>query len=199
MTDFEAYRVYCAIKRHFNSDTYDYFKYNKKVNASLKTFEKRKDKYFFFKLATHKDLEGFLVANLYRTDAWVGDLVNQQAADRNYRQWLKRKESLSYLFRTEIEQIDDLAAEIRTTGQHPELFKRYLSGEIGADTLIIINRLFKGCVFQYWKTKLSDPVWIEEYRRLMKLTPFIVFDEDKYKSILVASHKIMEDNESAVT
>ena len=45
---FEVYICYLAMKRHFTS-SYDYFKYNGKVNARVDAFENRKDKFFFFK------------------------------------------------------------------------------------------------------------------------------------------------------
>ena len=50
MTDFEAYRQFLALKLHFTSEHYDYFKYNGKHNATMASFEKRTDKRFFKKL-----------------------------------------------------------------------------------------------------------------------------------------------------
>ena len=32
MSSYEVYNLYLAIKLHFTSDTYDYFKHNAKVN-----------------------------------------------------------------------------------------------------------------------------------------------------------------------
>ena len=113
MTDYDAYKMYCALKRHFQSNTYDYFKYNGKVRASYSTFEKRNDKYFFAKLAKHKDVIGFLVANFYYGDVWVGDLVNEQTAENQYKEWLKRKQSLSYIFKNDVERIDSLIDEMK--------------------------------------------------------------------------------------
>ena len=49
---FDVYKTYLAVKLHFTSDTYDYYKYDGKVNAKLDTFTKRKDRYFFHKLST---------------------------------------------------------------------------------------------------------------------------------------------------
>ena len=40
---FDVYKTYLAIKLHFQSDSYDYYKYGGKVNAKLDTFTKRKD------------------------------------------------------------------------------------------------------------------------------------------------------------
>ena len=35
MTDFEAYRQFLALKLHFTSEHYDYFRYNGKHNATM--------------------------------------------------------------------------------------------------------------------------------------------------------------------
>jgi hypothetical protein len=184
MTDYEAYKTYCALKRHFQSPTYDYFKYNGKVKASYATFEKRPDRFFFTKLAKHKDIIGFLVANFAIEDKWVGDLVNEQLAEKAYKDWLKRKESLSYVFKGDIGKIDGLIDSLKVIdNQHPILLKMYLSKEISAETLIIINHIQR--YFGYWsKNMKNDPIWNEQKNKLLKLTPFVEYN-DKYKQILI--------------
>ena len=57
-TGFAAYALWNALKLHFTSDSYDYFKYNGKTSISVTSFENRKDKYHFYKLSrkfTNKD------------------------------------------------------------------------------------------------------------------------------------------------
>ncbi len=184
MTDYEAYKTYCALKRHFQSTTYDYFKYNGKVKASYATFEKRHDRFFFAKLAKHKDIVGFLVANFVIEDKWVGDLVNEQLAEKAYKDWLKRKEALSYVFKGDHDNVDGLIESMKVIdNQHPILFKKYLSKEICAETLIIINHIQR--YFGYWsKNMKNDPIWNEQKNKLLKLTPFVEYN-DKYKQILI--------------
>ncbi len=196
MTDYEAYKLYCALKRHFQLDSYDYFKYLGKIKVSYGAFEKRNDKYFFSKLAKHKDPIGFLVANLYQNgDLWIGDLVNENATEKNYRDWLKKIQSLSYFFKNDLEQIDNLKEEYKVKNrQHPQLFRRYLSKQITAETLIIIDKLNKSCLFRYWDQNLDDPVWKSEGVKLSKLSPFISVDLDKYRSIIEESqaHSVVQ-------
>ena len=50
MTEFEAYCQFLALKLHFTTDHYDYFKYNGKHNATPESFDKRTDKRFFKRL-----------------------------------------------------------------------------------------------------------------------------------------------------
>ena len=190
MSDYDAYKIYCALKRHFNSESYDYFKYQGKVRTTHKAFEKRNDKYFFAKLAKHKDIEGFLVADLAYGDLWVGDLVNEQAAEKQYKEWLKRRQSLSYTFRNDIDKIGSMKEEMRVIdNQHPKLFKRYLSKEICIETLIIMNGLWKGMMFMYWNEMLKDPVWRSEHIKLQKFSPFVQYQEDRFMSMLTEHEK----------
>ena len=51
---FDAYRLYLGIKLHFNTENYDFVKYNGKVKADLPSFLKRKDKFHFAKLSDLK-------------------------------------------------------------------------------------------------------------------------------------------------
>ena len=46
---FDAYCLYLAINNHFNTESYDFFKYNGKVPVKLPAFLKRNDKYHFAK------------------------------------------------------------------------------------------------------------------------------------------------------
>ena len=47
MTPFDCYKLFLSLKNHFIKSNYDYFKYCGKSNASLTSFNARKDKYFF--------------------------------------------------------------------------------------------------------------------------------------------------------
>jgi len=50
-TGYEAYALWNALKLHFTSDSYDFFKYNGKTNVSKQSFTHNKSKYQFYKLA----------------------------------------------------------------------------------------------------------------------------------------------------
>ena len=38
MDAIDAYKVYLGVKNHFTQDSYDWFKYNKKVNVTYDSF-----------------------------------------------------------------------------------------------------------------------------------------------------------------
>ena len=112
MTPFEAYKTYMALKKHFTSESYDYFKYNGKLKLNQDNFLKRKDKFFYEKLARKNDLVNFLLSNLVlNPNIWIRDLLND-SAEHNYTNWLKRIQSLTYTISQEasslLEDFDNL-------------------------------------------------------------------------------------------
>ena len=84
-TGFAAFALYNALKTHFTSSSYDYFKYHGKTNVSKDTFMKRKDKYQFYKLSRKYslvELKDFFVANfIYGSSTWVGEMTGPDGED----------------------------------------------------------------------------------------------------------------------
>ena len=186
MTPFEAYKTFLGIKYHFTTAQYDYIKYHGKVRATIQAFEKRRDKFHFAKLAKHKDVEGFLVANYVSGGftGWVGDLFTDES-DKTYYDWLARQQSLTYKFKTDLEKLeDDFVSYFKvSSGQHPKLLVLYKRDEISIETLIILNRFLK--FFPVWDQKISDTViWPKIHNTCIKYEPFIHYDKEKVKGIL---------------
>jgi hypothetical protein len=188
MTGYEAYKLYVALKNHFNSDTYDYFRYGGKTRANVQSFEMRHDKYFFNKLAKHKDTERFVLANIVEDNpnVWVGDLANEQQAENNYKVWLKRQESLSYVFTNDLDSLslvynDNLVVE---GSNHPLLLKLLIQKKVSLETLVVLNDLCG--FFRHWNRKIEeDVIWPMVYKKCKKYRPFLKFDKDKLKQIVV--------------
>ena len=77
MEAYEAYKIYHALKLHFNSD-YDYNKYNGKAKVTVDSYLKRKDKPFFAKVArkymTPENTKNFFISNfIVNPKGWVGN------------------------------------------------------------------------------------------------------------------------------
>ena len=49
VTPYETYQTYLSMKSHFTNPKYDFFKYGGKSRATVSSFNKRKDKYWFEK------------------------------------------------------------------------------------------------------------------------------------------------------
>ncbi len=190
MDAFDAYKVYTAIKNHFVLDSYDYFKYNKKINLSYDSFLKRKDKIFFAKLGNKKDkyLEDFLVANfLHDPKIWVGELLSEEC-ETKYNSWRKKQESLTYVFKNEMSFMEGWDADelnnwfAVTRGDHPNIIKKYLRGEISLETLTILNSILN--FTKRYDAEVTDPVYKEVSKLCNKYQPFLKFDMQKTKKLL---------------
>lgn len=192
MTAFETYKLYIALKNHFNSTSYDFFKHNGKVKAGVAAFEKRNDKHFFEILSNHKDVQGYILANIIEDNpnVWASQLANEQQAEENYKRWLKRKESLTYTFKNELEALDDdfNSNIVVEAGQHPKLLKLVLQKGFSLESLIILNDLAK--FFRYWNKNIQDDIiWPVMHTTLKKYKPFLNYPFEKYKEIVVDKFK----------
>ncbi len=187
---FDAYKQYLALKNHFTKEKYDYHKYCGKSRATVKSFYKRKDRFWFEKIARNKsdkEVVDFFVSNFITcTDPsklWIGEMIRE--GEGRYTAWKRRTQSLSYIFREEVEIIlanADLDAVFARTTGHPPILKKYLSGDISLETLVICDRIL-GYRNDYDK-QLTDPVWETVSLRIKKYSPFLNIDVFHFKKIL---------------
>ena len=187
MTDFEAYKLYISIKNHFTIDSYDFFKYNGKNKLTVSSFQKRKDKIFFLKLAKHSELQDFLVANFsINPKAWVKELAYGPEAEKNYKDWLKKQQSFSYIFKQEIKKLEYSFNDLFIVhkNQHPLLLKSYLQKDISLETFCLLLK-YSNC-FKHWDIQLcDDPIWNSTRKLVLKYTPFIKIDDYKMREICI--------------
>ena len=187
---YEMYVYYLALKRHFTS-SYDYHKYNGKINASIRSFETRKDKFFFYKLSKRSDAKDFILSNIVNNPKiWIGDMLSDNG-EQVFTEWTRRQQSLSYIFKSELGKLDeDFDSNLITKdGQHPKLLRLHTSGNISKETLIIIDDLTN--VFSYWSKKILDNIIFPDILNICsKYKPFLNYDKSKMKQILVAQFTI---------
>ncbi len=186
MTPFEAYKDYLALRNHFNSPGYDYFKYNGKVSGSVASFEKRKDRFFFEKLAKHRDPHGLMVANFIdNPKTWIKDIAYSEAASKTYEAWVKRLQSLTYLIVEDAKKLDpDFNSNFKVEDdEHPNILRLYLGGQITLETLVVLCDIL-GCA-SYWEKKMEgDPIWEETSLKIKKYRPFVKYNAEKIKKLL---------------
>ena len=186
---FESYKLYNALKLHFESDSYDALKYNFKTSVKATSFFKRKDKFFFAKLAKtyEKDLKEFYIANFKNDVKYVGDMLNE-GGERYYRDHKKVMESLSYQFENDINKLHDMDVEFDSLleaeeNNHPLIVRLWMQDEILLETVVILDTL-TGFVERENK-KISDTIiWPDIYRKIMKYKPFVKFNRDKCINLL---------------
>lgn len=191
MEPFDAYVMYLALKRHFTSNSYDYVKYSGKVNASIASFDNRKDRYQFKKLSKKDNLESFLVANfIINPKIWVGELTSNQRCDIIYNNWMGRQQQLSKMFADDLEKLDD-NFKSNFNAPHPTVLKLLLNEDITLETFIILEHLLD--LGSRWSVSMKDdPMWGEIHNKCNKYKPFLGYDIIKMKKLVV---KHIEENE----
>tara|TARA_Y100000361_G_scaffold120823_1_gene112591 strand:+ start:165 stop:758 length:594 start_codon:yes stop_codon:yes gene_type:complete len=186
---FDSYQLYLGIKLHFNSESYDFIKYNGKVKADLPSFLKRNDRFHFGKLARlyKGELLDFYVANLSLKDKWVGDLLDNESK-KVYLDWKKRNQKLTYQFEQDVMRLLEKKTiqEVLTVknGQHPYLLKQFLGKKISLETMCILDEITE--YSKKWNELISETlIYPETINKINKYKSFISFDKNTYKQKLI--------------
>ncbi len=188
MDPYESYKLYNALKLHFESD-YDAVKYNFKTTVKPQSFFKRKDKYFFAKIAKtyEKDLLEFYVSNFKNDMKYVGDMVNEEG-DRHYQKHKKVMESITYQFQNDINKLYESNSDFDSLleakdNEHPFVIKFWLQDEIELETIVILDSITG--FMQRENSKITETIiWPDIYRKFTKYKPFVKFDRNKCLNLL---------------
>jgi len=194
MDPFDVFKTYLAIKLHFTTKQYDYNLYGGSIkNTSLEKFNERKDKMFFHKLASkyrESEMVDFMVANLKSGESvWVGKLLTPEA-HKEFTQFTKRKQAIGEFFKSDLEklfsQVDEPIEALQVIdGQNPLILKEIYSGELGVETLIILNDILPIEYFSAIDSKLQEDIlWPDTRNKAMKLRSFLKYSKPKMKNIL---------------
>lgn len=199
MNGYEVFCAYQAVKLHFTTDTYCYFKYNGKVATKPAGFEKRKDVYSFHRLARElKDHEviPFMVANMILNNkVWAKDLTSTQAME-TFRKWQAMRADLENIFDKDMgaikAELDRQNAGIRTmfcsrVNQLPVIWVMMNHGEITPETIAILHGM-TGVLDSWDKTygkdsTSADYIYEKTSRFIRKYEPFLGVDVPSFKKI----------------
>jgi len=203
-TAFAAYTNFLALKQHFSSrGHYDYFKYSGKIKSNLNSFRRRKDRYYFEKLArkySESELVLFFVSNLIiNPDVWVGELCRDEKYQDVYVDWKKKKQALTYQFQCDMIAIKsnmensqgEIVSEFNQLflcrdNEYPRLFDLYNEGDITLETIIGVDMVL-GCFLNWDRSLKGDMIWDSFYHLCRQYTPFLNFSvkqRNKFKEIL---------------
>ena len=192
---FEVYKTYLAVKLHFTSPSYDYIKYEGKVNAKLDTFTSRNDRYFFHKLSTRykqDEILDFFVANFAKDDKkWVKSLLENDGKG-NYLEYKKYQDAVGYHFRNDCLRINDDFNAKRISfddgflcggGQHPRLLRLLIQKRTSFQTIIVLDHFLS--FSKNWDKEITENVvWPKISSTLAKLKPFVNFNATECKLIM---------------
>jgi hypothetical protein len=186
MDGYSAFKLHHAINLHFNG-TYDCFKYNFKTNITEKTYWKRPDKFQLTKIGkrfkSKDDIILYFAAHQVAGNKYSGDMLRDE---ETYTQFLKRIDSISYLFKNELEGISDngfdTLLEIEET--YPKIIHLYLEGMVSLETVCIVNRL-TGFI-EKANLKISETIlWPDLYKKISKFQSFLKVDDSKMRKIIL--------------
>jgi len=190
VTPFETYQHYLSLKNHFTNPKYDFFRYGAKTRATVASFNKRKDKYWFEKTSrkySDNEVVQFLVSNFISADnpqnLWIGEIIN--SGERNYAEWMKRQQSLTYLFKEQMNELlseNELENVFNCSKGHPPILKKYLAGDVSIENVVICEKIFS--FREKFDKKLDDPVWETVSLKIKKYVPFLNIDVFHYKKLL---------------
>jgi len=192
---FSVYKTYLAVKLHFTSASYDYHKYEGKINAKLDTFTSRKDRYFFHKLSKQykeDEILDFFVANFAKDDKkWVKSLLENDGKG-NYLEYRKYKESVSYHFRSDCSLLyDSIGGDMARfndvllvhNGQHPTMLRLLLQRKINIQSAIILDSVLS--YSKNWSKDITEKiVWPKIAFKMAKLKGFVKYNETECKLIM---------------
>lgn len=184
MNPFKCYKLYVALKRHFNDENYDFFKYKGKLKLNESSFEKRRDRMLFHAVSRHKDPLRLIISSVINDpNVYVNDLLTEEANAR-YMKYAKYQESFEYSFKEELKRYNRMDDVIKIVDQqYPSIVQDFIANEISIDTISVVDKVIHGC--EYWSSQLSDPLWVDINRQLMKYRPFVDINTTKYKSIII--------------
>ena len=191
MDGFEAYCYSNAINMHFNTESYDAFKYNFKTRVTQRSYWGRSDKYQLTKIGKRfkrkEDIIKYFACHQVAGNKWVGDMIRDE---QTYTDFLKRIDSLSYNFRNELEEISDESLDnlLQVTEGYPKIIDKYLEGTVSLETVCILNRLTM--FIEKANSRVSETIlWPDIYNKVVKYQQFLDFDKKKMKDLVLTIFK----------
>jgi hypothetical protein len=187
MDPFDSYKLYNALKLHFETEGYDAIKYNFHTTISAASFFKRRDKYFFAKLAKtyNNNLKHFYVSQFINDVKYVGDMMDP-TSKRFYVEYKKTHEALSRVFEKDINTLSDNDFDTlleSKDNQIPRVIQKWMEGDITLETLVVLNSL-TGFVKKEGNNITETIIWPDISRKICKYSPFVRVDDKKYSNIL---------------
>lgn len=191
LSAYETYCLYLAIKSHFTTENYDYYKYQGKVRATKESFEIRRDRFQFQRLSrmySDDQMFDFLVANFLHDIKWIGELLDDDAK-ANYLQYIKRKQAFTYTFANEVSKLFNTVTSpnkvfCKDNSSYPVLITSILSNEIGYDTASVMNKFFNFVPKFDRDLGTDDIIWRNIRLKIIKLHSLLDYDKSKIKKTL---------------
>ena len=193
MHPFEAYQTFITLKAHFKNSGFDYHKFGK-VKVAPETFERRKDRYYFEKLAkrySRDEIVEFFLSQILANKTWVGDMLGEDAETEHLSR-LRRVQALQYQVKTEMNTLWERCKEdpecfnrlfTHQEGTHPGIFRAVMEKRISPETFLVLDSILG--FTKRWRMD-GDPIWEEVGIPILRYAPFLHLDtrRDDLKRII---------------
>lgn len=187
MHPYGTFKLYRALKFHFHTEQYDYFKFKGRLkNIKPEEYNDSPDRRWAEKITAKygKATPNFLLANLSENKLHLHALAVDPIYDKAYLEWSAHRNALTYHFQTDLNKLgpafDELAGDRHTV---PKIFRRYVAGEIQKDTLAIIMN-YTNCVERWNVDMKENPYWKLRKNKIVKYLPFVP-NKAQFKQILL--------------
>ena len=188
-TGYGSYLLFLALRTHFTSQKYDFFRMNGKLRASKESYLRRNDKWFYEKLAKEnnaEELRDHYVANLLEDKQYILEFTDEEAS-MVHADYKRRKQSLSYVCANDMDRVfnqDDPRVSFATSqDRYPHIVILFLRKSISLETMVILDD-FIGYVDKFDKYYEDDVIWPKISLKVKKFRPFLKYDKEKFKHIL---------------
>jgi hypothetical protein len=106
--------------------------------------------------------------------------------EETYTKFLKVIDSMSYMFRNELEEISDVKFDdlLEIEDTYPRIVQLHLEGTVSLETVCIINRL-TGFIDRANNQITETILWPDLFTKISKYQSFLKFDDNKFKNIIV--------------
>lgn len=191
---YSVFCLYLMLSRHFKG-SYDVLKYNWKINATEKSYFKRKDKNFFERLSKKYklgDLSELMISNfIANPNAWIGELSDSDALSfyRKFEGKLLRSERIfkedvdNILLFCDNKSLKFLDVVTDTSTNNPWLFKMIQQNVITYETFVMLDRLFK-FITKY--DTMNNIVWTSDYAfKIKAYRSLLNFDDENIKKSFI--------------
>lgn len=184
LTPLETAKIILGISLHFKSDKFDASKYNFKTQLTQASYDKRKDKYFFAKIAkkyiNESTIRDYAIGNLVEAPGlWVGKFD-----ENNYIKWRGRLRSLEYRFEKDLKELVTYCGGVGNAlmakeGEFPEVYNLWLQDKITAETITILESQTQFTK----KIKVPIELWSDRKRLIEKYHLLLRWHKAKFSNI----------------
>lgn len=173
ISPFRFFEIYTAVVLHFTSDSYDFFKFGGKTKVNENSLLKRKDKYFFEKMAakcTNEEMAiGMCVSNTVAGKKYIRNFDMNE-----YNKWTGYRDALSYRFKQDLEKYQNWKKNSHTVNPRTLLIELLIMKELTPEFIILFNHIMKGHLYETLDKEPEFWIWEDQKKELLKYTPFIL-------------------------